>query len=391
MKNRYLELDIIRAVSILLVIICHIDPVPTANDTNPIIASIFGFIAKGGWIGVDLFFVLSGYLISGLIFDEYIQNGSVKIGRFLLRRGFKIYPSFYFFVFVSILFPLRGYLPDAKQILYECVYLQNYLPGIWGHTWSLAVEEHFYLLFALLVFILLRFSKNQSPFRAIPKVFVIIASLCLILRFLEIVLIPYNNYIHYLPTHLRIDSLLFGVLISYLHHFYPVQYMNFANRYKWFLLFTGIILFLPAFFTNRSQILMTTFGYVFYYFGSGMLVMATSAIKVRKNSVSRCFAYIGQRSYTIYLWHLSIRYFLLPLLQLLTGYWLTPMANVFAFILLSLGLGILASNLIEMPFLKLRDMVVPSPKYKTANSQQSKSYGQPSEILGSKDTRTLPG
>jgi peptidoglycan/LPS O-acetylase OafA/YrhL len=84
-------------------------------------------IVDFGWLGVDLFFVISGALVSGIIFKEYLAEGRVNIKRFLIRRGFKIYPSFYFFMLFSIAFHYyqTGSLYEYKRILCEVFYLQT--------------------------------------------------------------------------------------------------------------------------------------------------------------------------------------------------------------------------------------------------------------------------
>jgi peptidoglycan/LPS O-acetylase OafA/YrhL len=110
-----------------------------------------------GWLGVDLFFVLSGFLIGGLLVTELQKHGRIDITRFLVRRGLKIYPAYFVFIAYLML------MPAAKSFAQEgnawattveewvrywpnLLFLQNYVgsnPA--GHTWSLAVEEHFYL------------------------------------------------------------------------------------------------------------------------------------------------------------------------------------------------------------------------------------------------------
>src|SRR5271168_36950 len=91
--GRLRQLDVLRGVAILLVLGRHLDSVPT--DAPGAIQSAFDLWMRAGWIGVDLFFVLSGFLVSGLLFREYARYGDVRAGRFLLRRGLKIYPAFY--------------------------------------------------------------------------------------------------------------------------------------------------------------------------------------------------------------------------------------------------------------------------------------------------------
>ena len=81
------RLDILRCVAVVLVMIHH--------------AGISPFFTRVGWIGVDLFFVLSGFLISGLLFSEYQRRGSIDFKRFFIRRGLKIYPAFYVFLLLT--------------------------------------------------------------------------------------------------------------------------------------------------------------------------------------------------------------------------------------------------------------------------------------------------
>jgi len=80
------RLDILRCIAVLLVLLDH--------------SGIHPFLTQTGWTGVDLFFVLSGFLISGLLFAEYKKRGAIDFKRFLIRRGLKIYPAFYTFLLV---------------------------------------------------------------------------------------------------------------------------------------------------------------------------------------------------------------------------------------------------------------------------------------------------
>src|SRR5438046_3761325 len=92
--RRNVQLDFLRGVAILLVILRH-----------TVLFHVPGWealLVQFGWAGVDLFFVLSGFLISGLLFSEYRQNGMIRFARFALRRALKIYPAFYFFVLFTV-------------------------------------------------------------------------------------------------------------------------------------------------------------------------------------------------------------------------------------------------------------------------------------------------
>jgi peptidoglycan/LPS O-acetylase OafA/YrhL len=122
MRNE--KLDILRCVAVLLVMLCHSGP---RSD------GLFPIFGKIGWTGVDLFFVLSGFLISGLLFVEWRRDGRIQVGRFLIRRGFKIYPSFYVFLVVAGLaahFFARNMTSTVVEYLHEIFFVQNYFSGV---------------------------------------------------------------------------------------------------------------------------------------------------------------------------------------------------------------------------------------------------------------------
>src|ERR1700739_3813791 len=163
MRNK--RLDILRCVAVITVILHH--------------SGEFSFFTRVGWTGVDLFFVLSGFLISGLLFSEYKRYHSINFKRFFIRRGLKIYPAFYTFLLLT---GITGALvfhshPTGRQYLHEIFFVMNYAHGIWDHTWSLAVEEHFYIFLPIFLFILAKLSSNrENPFRSIPLPAAVIAA-----------------------------------------------------------------------------------------------------------------------------------------------------------------------------------------------------------------------
>ena len=116
-------------------------------------------IVRFGWSGVDLYFVLSGILVGGLLFDEIRRRYSVDIRRFLVRRAFEIRPMYFAYIAATpVLLHLRDDDPWGRafrETLPNLLHLQNYLGTRRGHTWSLAVEEHFYLELPVLLCILL--------------------------------------------------------------------------------------------------------------------------------------------------------------------------------------------------------------------------------------------
>ena len=100
-KRRWIQLDVLRALAVFLVMGTHMRVCPP--ETNRLLNRITEAFLQGGWCGVDLFFVLSGFLVSGLLFREYQRKQTLAIGHFLARRGLKIYPGFWFLMLATLL------------------------------------------------------------------------------------------------------------------------------------------------------------------------------------------------------------------------------------------------------------------------------------------------
>jgi peptidoglycan/LPS O-acetylase OafA/YrhL len=323
------NLDMLRGVAVLMVLAHHFD------------------LFDAGWAGVDLFFVLSGFLISGLLFAEWQKTGNLNIRRFYIRRALKIYPAFYLFFGVTALITASAGVLRIGSFWAVALFVQNYvstaaLPAIWGHTWSLAVEEHFYLLLPPLLWLLAR-----SGFRLLPVCFALVAGAVLAMRFRAGWHLSGGELdIWYAPTHLRIDSLFFGVLLQWMRTFHPALFLSIArNRYS-VVPVAGAIAML-AVFPLESQV-MHTIGFTVLYLGFGaLLVMMVDRPPMR---ILNPLARMGGYSYSIYLWH---RLFAI----------LIPHSGLPAFALylaLSIAWGILMAKLVELPALAVRDRLFPA-------------------------------
>jgi len=358
--ERSRAIDILRTLAILLVLTRHMPECPDA--TNSFFHAITACLHRGGWIGVDLFFVLSGFLVSGLLFYEQEKYGRISVGRFLLRRGFKIYPAFWVLTAVTVVvFWFHKHRFDPGQIMVELLFVQNYFPGLWGHTWSLAVEEHFYLLLVLLLWLLSKRANNLNAFRDIPKIFLAVAILCCALRLLTWKLVPFDFRTALFPTHLRMDSLFAGVFISYLYHKYGVAIQSAAQRWRWGLITGGMLLLSPAFiFPLETTPFIYTVGLTVFYIGSGCLLTGFMALELPSWRLVKTTAYVGSHSYSIYLWHAGAQQWLalfITRIVLRTDNWFIG-AGVY--LASSIFLGILMALAIEFPVLKLRDRWFPS-------------------------------
>jgi peptidoglycan/LPS O-acetylase OafA/YrhL len=263
------------------------------------------------WSGVDLFFVISGFLISGILFAEFKRSGRIRFGRFAIRRALKIYPSFYVLVLLTVAVRVAQHRYWVFwQALHDLLFIQSYTPGTWGHFWSLSVEEHFYVLLPVLLFFLIRRSKDNctNPFTAIPKLFLVIGPLELIARLLTAKLVPFSIETNYFPTHLRMDSLFFGVVISYFYHFHEEKFSKVAHRWRYLIFCAAAGFLVPIFVIGQYTAWICTYGLSCIYVGYGLLLVGSLQVSIQAlpkavQLLLRVLARVGTFSYSIYLWH----------------------------------------------------------------------------------------
>ena len=299
--NRMLALDLLRVTAVLLVLGRHI-PGREAL-TNPIFRSLSEIWYTGGGVGVDLFFVLSGFLVSGLLFREFLQHGGMSAKTFYLRRGFKIYPSLYVLIGLSFLLGVHLGTRTMSPLygLCEALYLRNYGCGIWNHTWSLAVEEHFYLMLPIALLLILHFrSQAKNPFSILPILILVLGVALLAGRLITLWSNSANSLSLVLyATHLRLDSLAFGVLLGYLYNFHNDAFMRFATRYRLPLIIGGLLLLAPVFIWDiEKNFYIATIGSTLFYLGSGMLLVGMLAVTFPLNAATRGMSYVGKQSRT---------------------------------------------------------------------------------------------
>jgi peptidoglycan/LPS O-acetylase OafA/YrhL len=361
--KRSQALDVLRFVAVFLVIGRHLPPL--GENCSPWLYKICALWTRGGWIGVDLFFVLSGFLVSGLLFNDYKKNGSLSIARFYIRRGFKIYPAFYFFLFSTLIVWLIFNPSGVTKLNFfaEVVFLQNYIGGIWWHTWSLAVEEHFYFLLPVVLLILLKRNKSSDdPFRPIVTIAVAVCVLFLFVRILQSNIWQQFSSIHLFPSHIRLDSLIVGVAISYFYNFHRERFENLIKGRKLILLVVGLLLLSPAFIFELEQTpFIYTFGFAFLYLSSAALLCAAMFSSFLNSTAFRPVGYIGSHSYSIYLWHAPVmEWGVLIICKKILGTYLNCTTAVLLTVILGFATGIVMANVIEFPFLKIRDKFFPS-------------------------------
>ena len=328
------------------------------------------YLYKIGWVGVDLFFVLSGFLVSGLLFGEYKKTSTINFLRFFVRRGLKIYPLFYLLFalyFVDIKLDLNKEI-NYPALLPEALFYKNYVGGdaFWIHTWSIDIEEHFYLLLPLLLLCLIFIAKSKgNSFKSIPFLFMIIALSCLILRVLVTINQPFSHTNNVSPTHLRIDSLFFGTLLSYFYHFHQTRLANFVNNNKTTLRIVSFILLLPCLIFWDYDPQMTTWGFSSLYLGfGGVLLLSIYSDNNYPKILKKIYgltASMGLYSYGIYIIHwVLIWWFILPFGGYLDAHYPVKLLVFFIYLGVTFFCGWALSKTVEIPFLALRDKLFPS-------------------------------
>jgi peptidoglycan/LPS O-acetylase OafA/YrhL len=380
--KRLPQLDILRGIAILLVLGAH--PVVKLDESGWFwpLAYLWGY---AGWTGVNLFFVLSGFLVGGLLLGELRATGRLSAGRFMVRRMFKIWPSYYAYLLFLLAIVVRVGL-DSRVLVPYFLHVQNYFEvpiGIAGtgtpahgltwrpavpaagvemiapHTWSLAVEEHFYLLLPIILCCV-------RSTRVLTAILAACLAGCALARGMANVSLPTE------PTHHNLDSLAFGVFLAHAFHFRPGVFRRFSCRPA-VLIPAGTVLGAIGVVYGKTRSPMTAaLVPISLYLGFGMILVAMMGLKVDQGASGLFFRSVAVRllvkvgifSYSIYLWHVDVAYRLVQMLAragvfALAGpsvRWLVLMAT---YVLLAIGLGVLAARCIEFPALALRDRLFP--------------------------------
>lgn len=383
-STRIFSLDVLRGLAAALVLIRH---APSQSLANGPVETMFRFFVTIGWTGVDLFFVLSGFLIANTLFVSRESHGDYQLIPFWIRRSFKIWPSY--FVAYGTAFGLtvareiyQNRWNEAGILFHRSwpnfFFLQNYSNGIkWSHSWSLAVEEHFYLLLPLVLIGIALPSKTSLHGNN-----QILRNVCWLAMGLAIVALGlrcYHNWTSnswhdsYYLSHCRFDSLFCGVMLAAVY-----RYANWVREYIRLWLPLGIIALLAGLLcaildpleANRGMV-VSTIGFSLLMVGSGTLVLSAAffpdfglSIPFGARYVFQLLAILGTYSYTVYLAHAAIfstpgvegiRQFLLSSLHSLK--WdqtLIAWLDRFAYLSVSVLGGVLLSHFIERPFLAIR-------------------------------------
>lgn len=364
------ELDGVRGLAILLVMFGHF-----WLGSHPVTRMESGVydIIQNGWVGVDLFFVLSGFLITGILLDAKGKDGYFR--NFYARRALRIFPLYYAFLFFWFAILPRVIHLDAggpfasgrENAIWFWTYTSNWLSLVKGaqiplglnHFWTLAIEEQFYLIWPAIVLI--------TSQRTLRWICVVLLPLELLFR-LWLMTTPYGHTAGFVLTPARVGTLAVGAWLACALREPQLRERVEHHAFKVFVVAAvGVAALYPDLLMQASHKRMQTIGFPLLAFASAALI--TLAVRSTRENVwlkrtfrSRVMRFFGKYSYGMYVLHL-------PITVLLEGVGFTivalprvggsdvPAAILFSFVALAttVVLSLLSWHLYEKQFLKLKE------------------------------------
>lgn len=317
-------------------------------DQSAYVVQIFDLFFRGGF-GVNVFFVISGFLITILLIQEEQKTNDINLKHFYIRRTLRIFPAFYFLLLVYFIMQLLGYIHISNIAYFSAITYTKYIfkdgkDYFTGHAWSLSIEEHFYLFWPILFKV---FKKNRT---AIPWLLILLSVLYEIFRLKDF---PNQYNLNILA---KANTLAIGCMFA-IHKDAIVNYLQ--SKWTYVIVFATATFFLLNYFENNFPKNLIA-GKLMYVLGGSDGIISSVAIAFfmfysiygPKNwwywlLNTKLFNYIGLLSYSLYLW------------QQLFTYKSDMFINKVPFNILFLVLASLFSYyIIEKPFLKLKEKFI---------------------------------
>ncbi len=345
------QLDGLRFVAFLLVFI-HNAPYVESNK-------IWAIIHELGWIGVDIFFFLSAFLITKILIAEFKDKGAINIKSFYIRRVLRIWPLYFFYIIViscfhkletDLIIQLAGLSTFTFNIIFLFVTANRVFA--FTHLWSISYEEQFYSIVPWL----LKYTFRKDRTSKINFIIFIII-LGNLLRLILIAFQVKHPAVYILPvTHF--ESLLLGVTFGLGLFDKTLSQVHTGILYVTGILFLGAVAILPP-----NHIVGATLILTYSFSGIGASLITTAA--VRENSLSevvfsnKVVIFLGKRSYGLYIFHIASLMIADLICRDLFGI-TSQQIKIYTVLMYAFGLGLsllfssLSYWLIELPFLKLK-------------------------------------
>lgn len=348
MRKHIPSLNGLRAISILLVLLQHID----IKNLNGFLSGKYPLLVDGN-LGVNVFFVISGFLITTLLLQEEEQAGNISLKGFYIKRAFRIFPVYYTLLFVYLTLQLLNILDFTAGSWLTSLTYTKYLNwhSDWetAHLWSLSVEEQFYFIWPFVF----RYAKKHRAKYA----------------FAIIILVPLLRITHQVTQYQwmdfytifqRVDAIMWGCVFALYHDKIMPVVQNILSKHKWAIVVPFVVLFSLPLFDVINQRMDLHMGLFIVPLGRTTGTIADIAIgfimliSIYYRNVwfsllnTRFMEYIGKLSYSLYIWQ-----------QLFFSNKIGPIGKLPLNILLIFVTANISYYLIEKPFLKLRSKVLP--------------------------------
>lgn len=375
LDNRFPALHGLRVIAIISVVAYHVTWI-FAGEQGVLMDQDFVTQSMTLFFGMDLFFILSGFLIGSILLRSLKKDGTQDLRRFYLRRIFRTFPPYYVVLTVlAIITPLTA--AQKQHLPYEYIYATNFMPlergqllMFWG--WSLALEEQFYLTVPLLFFVLHRMKSDRARLGLLGVLWLAALVVRLVIFYRRA---PWNDFVLYAAiyfrTHTRFDTLIAGIMIAFAHQRYGKDIARWleAPAHRALLAMPALaclwLLLKPTMFgADKVQIVhIYSWGTItcIMYFCFLPLILYGDGWGHRFLSVPffRRFATLG---YGVYLVHIPIiDKLMVPAARSLqqrghSMWWVWP-ASLTATMLMSLAIAYALHVLIEKPSLRFREWI----------------------------------
>lgn len=378
-NKRIIGLDVLRSIAIILVMLMHSGSMFLPLARLPLIGNIVGkllaIIIPVGYLGVELFFVLSGYLIGSILIKLFSDNKKPifkEIKQFWIRRWLRTLPNYYFVLLINYIvfvFILNSYPFNWKYLFF----IQNFIsvqPSFFRESWSLAVEEWSYFLLPIIMFVcFVLFKKSSSKFLILLSIcLIILLSFCVKFAFL------FTNFHQFIPFDeqlrkvvlFRLDAIMYGFLMAWLMHYFSSFFLKHKIIFLLLGLFFLVILVWYFYINGNFELENQTSNFIIVFINrmfwiplvgvsfSFMIPFFATLISFNNNILNTVFMFISKISYSLYLIHFPVYALIffkkLPFLNIQQSLY-----NIMSYFTVCFVIAYLLYRFWELPFLKWRD------------------------------------
>jgi peptidoglycan/LPS O-acetylase OafA/YrhL len=352
-QNRIFGLDAVRAFAILLVMISH------SRFFNHHFIDLYK-LGNLGYLGVELFFVLSGFLIGQILIGSFEKDSSLaNLFDFWLKRWIRTLPNYYLFLlivtFIALLIIEK---PTPKHPLFYLFFFQNFAwerPLFFRESWSLCVEEWFYLIFPITLFFINKITRN------INKSIIIAALVIMLISLITRLWLRWQDFTTIRMIVLcRLDGMMFGILVAYIKFYHKEIYYKYRQSYLYVGLFLFLITTIYTIFYIKNNFFDKMFLFYIVSFSFALILPFADSWKAIKVSFfSRAVEKISLWSYSLYLCNISIEEILV---KIRNNYGLMGLKSSFVllivFWIISIAFAAFIYTFFEKPVLSKRDSLI---------------------------------